>query len=353
MTVQRILAAAKFSNAPITVENINWGDSQREVLKRNSFTSTFPYLHTPNGILSESYAIIQYLVNNYNQKLLGENDWEKAQVDQWVEFAQLELSRFSKDLVYPILGFTEYNKEKSTQALKEIKEWIKILDNHLIGKNYIVGNSYTLADLELFLILKNYFQFFFVEEIRKILFPNVTSWLIILASHDNMLSTYGRTLLCKAPQNAYLKVVKKEAAIKNESEKKPEKKEKENEEEEETKNKKANPLDLLPASSFILDDFKKEFMNSKDRVAVMCEFWKKFDSNGFSFWSFKYDRLPSEGKVLFRSKNSLSFFLQKLDGFRKYCFAVHGIYGVEGDYDIKGVWMWRGTELPEEVIYFC
>lgn len=217
----------------------------------------------------------------------------------------------------------------------------------------MVGNSYTLADLELFLVLKNYFQFFFVEEIRKNLFPNVTSWLIKLASHDNMLSSYGRTLLCKSPQNASPKVDKKEAVPKKEAEKKEEKKEKENVREEEANSKKPNPLDLLPASSFILDDFKREFMNSKDRLAVMGEFWKKFDSNGFSFWSFKYDRLPSEGKVLFRSKNSLSFFLQKLDTFRKYCFAVHGIYGVEGDYDIKGVWMWRGTELPEEVIYFC
>ena len=42
-------------------------------------------------------------------------------------------------------------------------------------------------------------------------------------------------------------------------------------------------------------------------------------------------------------------FLQKLDQFRKYTFSAHGIYGVEDGYDIRGVWMWRGTEIPEEV----
>lgn len=72
----------------------------------------------------------------------------------------------------------------------------------------------------------------------------------------------------------------------------------------------------------------------------------------------KYDKLPSEGKILFRTKNSMGFFLQKLDSFRKYSFAAHGIYGTEGDYDIRGVWMWRGSEIAEEVrfnliIYIC
>ena len=90
-------------------------------------------------------------------------------------------------------------------------------------------------------------------------------------------------------------------------------------------------------------------MNSKDRPAVMKEFWGMFDATGFSFWKMKYDALPSEGKVLFRTKNSLSMFLQKMDPFRKYTFAAHGIYGVEDGYDIRGLWMWRGTEIPQEV----
>ena len=25
-----------------------------------------------------------------------------------------------------------------------------------------------------------------------------------------------------------------------------------------------------------------------------------------------------------------------------------GVYGVEKDYEIQGVWMWRGTEIPTE-----
>jgi len=38
-----------------------------------------------------------------------------------------------------------------------------------------------------------------------------------------------------------------------------------------------------------------------------------------------------------------------LDHFRKYAFGVHGVYGEEPNLDIKGCWMWRGTEIPFEM----
>jgi len=27
-----------------------------------------------------------------------------------------------------------------------------------------------------------------------------------------------------------------------------------------------------------------------------------------------------------------------------------GVYGDEGSYEIRGAWMWRGTEIPEELV---
>lgn len=289
--------------------------------------------------------------------MLGTSAWEKSQVDQWVDFAQLELAKNNAAVVYPLFGWAEYSKEKSDAAVKDIKEHLKTLNNHLAGRDFVVGNSYTLADLELFYALRSYWQFVFVEEIRKNQFPNVSNWFGKLAAHPHIQAAYGRILLCKAPQKAPKvdpSAPKKEAKKAEKTEAPAAKAEKPKaeagEEEEKSSKKKANPLDLLPPSPFVLDEFKREFMNSKDRASVMAEFWKKFDANGYSLWTMKYDKLPSEGKVLFRTKNSMSFFLQKLDTFRKYSFAAHGIYGVEGDYDIRGCWMWRGTEIPEEVI---
>lgn len=41
-------------------------------------------------------------------------------------------------------------------------------------------------------------------------------------------------------------------------------------------------------------------------------------------------------------------FIRNLDHFRKYAFGVLGVYGDEGDLVIKGTWLWRGVEIPEE-----
>lgn len=42
-------------------------------------------------------------------------------------------------------------------------------------------------------------------------------------------------------------------------------------------------------------------------------------------------------------------FLQRLDHFRKYTLAVHGVYGKEPNLEIRGCWLWRGTDIPNEM----
>ena len=90
-------------------------------------------------------------------------------------------------------------------------------------------------------------------------------------------------------------------------------------------------------------------MNNKDKEDAMNKFWEIYDPEGYSIWWLEYQNLPSECKVLFRTSNSKGMFLQKCDALRRYAFAVHGVYGVEDDYKIRGVWMFRGKEIPQEM----
>jgi hypothetical protein len=32
--------------------------------------------------------------------------------------------------------------------------------------------------------------------------------------------------------------------------------------------------------------------------------------------------------------------------FKKYAFASVGVYGKEGNFEIRSVWLWRGDEVP-------
>ena len=81
----------------------------------------------------------------------------------------------------------------------------------------------------------------------------------------------------------------------------------------------------------------------------MKAFWDKYDPEGWSLWKTVYDKYEGEGVVGYLTSNLKNGFLRNLDHFRKYAFAGFGVYGPEGKYDIKGVWLWRGTEIPAEI----
>jgi len=351
--VKVVLVAAKLANAPVEFVHVATDASNRADHKKSSPTGTLPSLETPQGVISESAAISLYLAETYNPSLLGANSFEKAQVRQWNEFASGEITRNNKNCIYPLFGYFPYNKTEADASLAEIKEHFKLLNTHLEGKTYFVGSNITLADLNLHLAVGAYLQFLFAEEARKKLFPKLTEWYWNLATSEAFTRVWGRAFLLKVPHRYPVQEkkeeVKKEAKQSSPKKEKKEKVEGEEGEEENTTKKKKNALDSLPPSPFVLDEFKKEFLNTKEKKAVLDEFWKKIDLNGYSFWYMHYQKLQNEGKILFKSNNSVGIFLQNLDPFRKYCFSAYGVYGDEGNYEIKGVWMWRGTEIPDEI----
>jgi len=61
-----------------------------------------------------------------------------------------------------------------------------------------------------------------------------------------------------------------------------------------------------------------------------------------------YQKYEGEGTVDYLTANLMNGFIRNIDHFRKYAFAGYGVYCTSGNYDIKGVWLWRGNEIPEE-----
>ena len=240
----------------------------------------------------------------------------------------------------------------------KIKEYIKILENELKGKDYIIDNRLTLADIVLFRFFRFFMILLFPEGMRNKLMPNFTRWFENIMNTKEAINAYGKTVLCKIPLKPFMgkinivKETKKGEHIHNHNDSNKNKKIKEKEEESKPDQNNAEEkslLNSLPPSKFKLEEFKRSFLNNKNKSEAIKEFWKNFDPEGYSFWWLEYQNPPQEGKVLFRTSNAKNFFLQKLDHFRKNCFAVHGVYGVEGDYKIRGVWMWRGKEIPKEI----
>ena len=349
-TVQEVLHVIEVSKAPVTLENVHWSEEdKRKILVTKSPTGTFPYLECEEGVLSESKAIEIYLAEKYKPELLGKDDIEKAQVRQWMDFASFELADCAQKIVYPIFGWKPYCKQSADEANTKIKEFMKALDQQVKGKRYAFGEQLTLADIALFRQLKFFFQLVFPKNLREKVFPNVTDWFLRVLNTPETDKVYGKVILCNQPLKPYISEKKEEKKEEKKKEEKKEKKEEKPQETEEPKKKKVNPLDELPKSRLELEVFKRAFLNNKDKEDAMKKFWELYDPEGYSLWRLEYQNLPSECKVLFRTSNSKGMFLQKCDAVRRYAFAVHGVYGVEGDYKIRGLWMFRGLDVPQEM----
>ena len=345
-TVQEVLHVINLTKAPVELQNVDWEDAEtRKTLTPKSPTGTFPFLETTEGILSESRAIENYLALKHRPELLGENDYEKAQVRQWSDFAIFEIGYCAKEIVYPIFGYKNYCKESADKANNRLKEFMRTLDAHLKDKDFVMGSRLTLADVTLFRELKYFFQLVFPKGLRDKLFPNATKWFQRMAETEEVKKVYGKILLCNQPLKPFVKEEKQE----KKPEKKPEKHDDTKKEEPPKEKKKVNPLDELPPSKLELESFKRAFLNNKDKEDAMNKFWEIYDPEGYSLWWVEYQNLPSECKILYRTSNSKGMFLQKCDAVRRYAFAVHGVYGVENDYKVRGMWMFRGKEIPQEM----
>jgi len=342
--------------------------------KRNSLvnkipTTTFPFLETEKGNISQSNAIIKYLCEKYKPELLGENIFEKCKIIQWIEFANNEIFKCNKNIIYPIFGWNNLNKEDYNKDNNKIKEYLKIIEKELENKEYIIGNKISIADIKLFSSLRYLMILYLPEQMRNKLYPKINKWYEKIMNTSEAINAYGRTILCKNIIKPYNGIINKNIEKIDNNKKKDKKDKKENiQKNKEIKKEKEpyipsilelprynikpienNILDLLPESKFDLDKFKIEFLKNNNKKNGMKYFWKNYDPDGYSLWFIEYNNDINECITLFRTCIIKGNILEQLKYFKKYCFGVLGVYGNDSDYKIRGCLLWRGNEIPEEI----
>jgi elongation factor 1-gamma len=349
-------------------------ESNIKKLNEKSPTRTFPLLRNGEFYISGTLAIINYLALNDEKfaGMLGKEKNEKAEVCMWLNYITCQIWPFYEHIIGQITGSMQRNDEVFNTAGQDLMSILGNINENLKFKSFLVGSNVTLADLFLSFSLFPYYSMILTDECKSKL-PCVTRLFLYTTNIKQLQAVLGKPRLCHVahkPTDVPFKEVSKQ---KEQPQIKEQPKSKENpklktkpkevtspetkprkeiiDEIEEQKEKKKNPLDLLPPSLFELDQFKKEFLNTNEKKQIIDNFWKRFDPEGFSLWFVHYLKSPEQGKLAFKTKNLRSNFLQKIDNFRKYTFAVHGVYGQEPDLEIEGVWMWRGKDIPEEVDY--
>ena len=133
---------------PIRV-NLLAGENRRpEFLKINP-AGKLPVLVDGDLVLTESMAIVLYLAEKYSHKgLLPAGLNERAQVNRWLLFAATELEQslwriFRHTALYP-----EEQRLPGDMILAsgEFKEMASVLEQHMQGRQFVAGDSVSVAD---------------------------------------------------------------------------------------------------------------------------------------------------------------------------------------------------------------
>jgi len=115
------------------------------------------------------------------------------------------------------------------------------------------------------------------------------------------------------------------------------------------KKKGKNPLDQLPQSKYVLDEWKRRYSNEDTRTKALPWFWENFDADGFCiyFADYKYNE---ENEVLFKTLNLVNGFFQRLEKLHKYGFGSVLICNDDKPFEISTCWIFRGKEIPQEML---
>ncbi|KAI9757229.1 MAG: hypothetical protein M4579_003529 [Chaenotheca gracillima] len=136
---------------PYTSKMVDFGDLKKPEFEKININGRVPAIEDPNtGItLWESGAIIEYLIDQYDKenKISFNTSPEKYEALQWLHFQVSGQGPYFGQAVW----FSNYHPEKIPSAVtryqNEIKRVTSVLDRALEGKQYLVGNKASYADI--------------------------------------------------------------------------------------------------------------------------------------------------------------------------------------------------------------
>ncbi len=145
-----------------------------EFLKLNP-NGKIPTLVDGNFVLWESLAINRYLADKFKPELLGETLENRALVDQWSIWSLAELQPPLVDMLIQMVFVPENKRDLALveKCKAKLPEKLKVLNETLSKKEYIVGNKFTLADLNVASVanIGNSLNVSYSD------YPNLKSWL--------------------------------------------------------------------------------------------------------------------------------------------------------------------------------
>jgi len=126
------------------------------------------------SILTENAAILPYIADLVPGKNLAPKygTMERVRMSEWLAFANSELHPNIARLAFPSTTLHADDKEK---VMKKLTKYFGILDLHLKGKEWLAGDSFTVADVYTFVVTNWMMQFKVLENFAA--WPNLAKYL--------------------------------------------------------------------------------------------------------------------------------------------------------------------------------
>ncbi len=137
---------AEFEFVPI---NLLAGENRHPDFLRLNPTGKLPVLVDGDLVLTESAAIVMYLAEKYGAQGLMPTDLsERAQVYRWSMFAVTELEQPLWRIARHSFVYPEEKRlpEDIVLAKEDFVSMAAILDRHMEGREFIVGDTISVAD---------------------------------------------------------------------------------------------------------------------------------------------------------------------------------------------------------------
>lgn len=136
-------AGAAYENIAV---NMQAGEHKGEAFLKINPNGKVPVLQDDEFVIWESLAINMYLAEKYQPALLGEGVEEHGHVYQWSIWGMLNLGGALETLA--VQKWRNLPADASTEAARaDLGKFLPVLNAALVGKDYLVGGHFTLADL--------------------------------------------------------------------------------------------------------------------------------------------------------------------------------------------------------------
>ncbi|XP_068143764.1 glutathione S-transferase 1-like [Drosophila tropicalis] len=166
----------KALDLPYQYKNVDLlkGEHQSEEFLKKNPQHTVPLLDDNGLIISDSHAIVCYLVDKYakSDELYPKNLGKRALVNQRLYFEATVLFMSLKNVCAPyfLRNVTNVPQEK----IDNVEQGYKHLENFLTSDLYVVGDTLTIADLCCAATVSSLPG---VLELDPVKYPKITAWL--------------------------------------------------------------------------------------------------------------------------------------------------------------------------------